>query len=328
MEDNMIFDRMGVKSRLFTGFGLILFLMIFLGVISIYYMKSLADKTTQLYQYPYAVSTAALQVETEILRIHRGMLNITLSKNQEDIDRLVLAVNEAEKNVYSEFKVLYERFLGKQKEVQSLEQLIKDWKPIRDEVIFSMATGYLEDAAELTKNQGAAHVSKINKALHDFETLAAAEADKFFANAQEERDRSLMLTYILIAAAVILVVLLAFLVSVSITRPLGAIVDYAGKVADGDLGAQFEGSFRAEFGEARDYITKMVASLKHGQEEVEKNVAELNQVLSQVAVAADQVTSGSSQVSDSSQALSQGATEQAASLEEITSSMTELGSQT
>ena len=80
-------------------------------------------------------------------------------------------------------------------------------------------------------------------------------------------------------------------------------------------------------------LTAYITGEYNGDHEILKNTLNdtldnLNEILGQVAVAAEQVSSGARQVSDSSQSLSQGATEQASSLEEITASMTEMAGQT
>jgi methyl-accepting chemotaxis protein len=63
------------------------------------------------------------------------------------------------------------------------------------------------------------------------------------------------------------------------------------------------------------------------EDNLNKTIVSLHDILGNVASAVDHVSTGAQQVSDSSQSVSQGATEQASSLEEITASMTEIGSQ-
>ncbi|MDP3426935.1 MAG: methyl-accepting chemotaxis protein [Humidesulfovibrio sp.] len=55
---------------------------------------------------------------------------------------------------------------------------------------------------------------------------------------------------------------LTMLILLGITRPLGRLVGYSLKVAEGKLDADIEGSFHAELGELKDSLTLMVARLK------------------------------------------------------------------
>ncbi|MDQ7835987.1 MAG: methyl-accepting chemotaxis protein [Humidesulfovibrio sp.] len=56
--------------------------------------------------------------------------------------------------------------------------------------------------------------------------------------------------------------LLTLFILLGITRPLGRLVDYSLKVAEGKLDANIEGSYHAELGELKDSLTLMVAHLK------------------------------------------------------------------
>ncbi len=55
---------------------------------------------------------------------------------------------------------------------------------------------------------------------------------------------------------------LTLLILLGITRPLGRLVGYSLKVAEGDLDADIEGSYHAELGELKDSLSLMVTHLK------------------------------------------------------------------
>jgi methyl-accepting chemotaxis protein len=103
----------------------------------------------------------------------------------------------------------------------------------------------------------------------------------------------------------------AFFITKAITIPLVKGVDFAKKVADGDLTAQVDVVQKDEIGQLAEALRNMVQKLRD--------------IVSEVITAADNVTSGSQQLSSAAQQMSQGATEQAASAEEVSSSMEEMG---
>ncbi len=78
---------------------------------------------------------------------------------------------------------------------------------------------------------------------------------------------------------------------------------------------------------ALEVITDLT-DIKKAKAEIEKQAAEMIELLERVDIAAEQVASGTRQVSDGSQAISQGAAEQASSIEELTASITQIASQT
>jgi len=84
-------------------------------------------------------------------------------------------------------------------------------------------------------------------------------------------------------------------------------------MAKGDLSIEMRGDYAGDHAILKNSLNATIDSM--------------NEIISQVLIAADQVESGSTQVSDASQSLSQAATEQASSLEEISATMQEINSQ-
>lgn len=147
--------------------------------------------------------------------------------------------------------------------------------------------------------------------------------------------------------------LIAWFVTVMITKPIRKALGLAQAIQLGDLTQRLHLASKDEIGELGNALDKMADGLESisrvaeaiadGDLTQEVNLASekdslrralqtmiqnLSSIIANVNEAAAQVAAGSLQVSDASQSLSQGATEQAASLEEITSSLTQIGSQT
>ncbi|KAF5032261.1 Methyl-accepting chemotaxis protein (MCP) signaling domain protein [anaerobic digester metagenome] len=111
---------------------------------------------------------------------------------------------------------------------------------------------------------------------------------------------------------VIIALALGLILTKSITGPVYKGVEFARKLAQGDLTAEVDVNQKDELGILAQALREMVAKLR--------------EVVSEVQSASDNVASGSEELSASSEQLSQGATEQAASVEEVSSSMEEMSS--
>jgi methyl-accepting chemotaxis protein len=139
------------------------------------------------------------------------------------------------------------------------------------------------------------------------ETLMHAEVRA--ATAEYESARTA--TFFLVAAALALALAIGALVTRSITRPLGAVVEQVRRAAGGDL-RHAEWRVRAdELGQVQSALREMTDRL--------------GRVISEVRGGAGAVSGASQQVSATAQTLSQGTGEQAASVEETTASLEEMG---
>ncbi|MBQ5947355.1 methyl-accepting chemotaxis protein [Massilia sp. ST3] len=112
------------------------------------------------------------------------------------------------------------------------------------------------------------------------------------------------------SSALVLAVLLAFVITRSITKPLGVAVAVADSLAAGDLSVRVEVKSKDETGRLLAAMQQMTDKLKS--------------VIADVRSAADSLASASEEVSATAQSISQSSTEQAASVEETSASIEQM----
>jgi len=132
------------------------------------------------------------------------------------------------------------------------------------------------------------------------------------AKMQEEMDWTNNLIFGVSLVALLLGAFLAFVVSRAIVKAMIKGVNFAERVADGDLTADIDLDQKDEVGNLADSLKRMIAKLRD--------------IVAEVKSAADNVAAGSEELSASSEQMSQGASEQAAAAEEASSSMEEMAS--
>lgn len=141
-----------------------------------------------------------------------------------------------------------------------------------------------------------------------------------------ESSKRTQLVLALLAIPFAIYVSLAF--SGSLARSVSRAANLATSIRNGDLSQRLEVRSADEIGELIANLNAMADTLEDNERQIKQQVAQLNQVLGEVSVAADNVASGSRQLSGASQTLSHGTTEQASSLEQIASATTQIGAQT
>ncbi len=125
---------------------------------------------------------------------------------------------------------------------------------------------------------------------------------------QTHHTNTIMFTLSLIAIA--LSMLITYIITQAITKPLSEAVKVSNKLAEGNLDMQIVAKGADETGQLLRAMSNMVEKLKD--------------VVSDVKTASDNVASGSQQLSAGAEQMSQGTTEQAASAEEASSSVEEM----
>ena len=118
--------------------------------------------------------------------------------------------------VQQSFKIVEERYLGSKNDVTDAHHTYNNWHIIRSEVIALKKAGKSNEAINITKEEGAAHVKLIhdkNKVIIDF---AENKADEIYNDHLKEIRKS---TLLLLAIAFILL-MLSIIISVKIAKSI------------------------------------------------------------------------------------------------------------
>lgn len=290
--------RIGI--RLSICFFTIIFLNVVVGFIAAQNMKSLSSLTTRLYEHPYAVSMAILRIDRNIIEIHRAVKDVALALDREGLGAAVADIKKIKVEVYKDFDLISKLFLGDKAKVNNARNLFDEWEPLWVNVIQYMEDGELMRAADATKGRIAEHVAKLNKAVKDFIVFEQAKAGEFRQNAEKARDRALFVTYCILALSLFLAVVLALLMTRSITAPMNKAVHVADCLADNDLRVNIDIRRGDETGMLLASMEDMVRNLS---ETISANAA-------------------------SAICLSEAANEQASSLEESSTALEEIANMT
>ncbi|NLC19714.1 MAG: methyl-accepting chemotaxis protein [Clostridiales bacterium] len=234
-----------------------------------------------------------------------------------------------------------------------LSILWNEYKPRILQVVDYEKSGQSQIAKDLLFGE----VADIGSSLQDaFSALSEYNTNEgrimIEANTRLVEQASETMTFVVLAGIIIALVL-GFYISRIISKPINAMVLAADSMALGDINVDVKADTRDVIGKLAESFRRMVENIRaqalvaeqiaEGNLTVDvpirsekdllgKKLAQLvqsnNEILTEIAAAADQVAMGAKQVSDSSIVLSQGATEQASSIEELTASLEEISSQT
>ncbi len=220
-------NNLKIRNRLLLGFGIVLFFLIGISFFSGNRMQMLSELTDKLHKHPLTVSNAVLTANGEIIKMHRSMKDVALAKSNEQIDNAVQSVNQYEQNVFEQFKIIDERFLGDKSMVNDALNAFKGWKIIRDEVINLKREGKVDEAAAITKGKGADHVRKLSTSIDALRDFAINKAIQFKNNAAETGDVTITITMVIAGIALLSGIFIALFITNSLAKPLKLVSERA-----------------------------------------------------------------------------------------------------
>jgi PAS domain S-box-containing protein len=267
----------GIAFRSGIAYIIIFSLTVALVLFGIYRMNILSEQTALIYDHPLTVSGAVSRINTNIIKIHRTMKDVALAEDIESIDEDSRIVDGLEDEVFRDFEIIKERFLGEKSKYEVAIQEFTDWRPIRDEVMALMREGKGEEAADITRGKGAIHVLRMEEHIEELGDFAQHKAVDFLRTAEHTAETSIIIISFLLVIVLIVGLSFAFYITRSITHPLKVMKAGTDKVGAGKLDTFIDLNSGDEIGELASSFNRMTSDLKRitaSRDELDREIEE------------------------------------------------------
>ncbi len=261
-----------VRYRILFGFLLMMLFILGIGILAVVSSNQIASYTEQLYRHPLVVSNTVRDINLNIVRMHRSMKDVLLSKDEAALNRAARETSFYEEQALSAFDLIYERFLGDKADVDQLLKLFKDWAPIRAKVIDLQTRGKHEEAEEAHWKEAAPHLQALEKKVKDLTDFASNKADSFMEGTRLHQKRTIWILYFVLALALICGLFVGLFTAKTITTPIDILNALAKNIAKGNLKNQIDLNRKDELGELMLAFHEMQTQLAQRIEE-DKRIA-------------------------------------------------------
>ena len=313
----MNFSSMKVGSRLALGFSTLIVIGIVVAVFGRIQLERLADEVQLLVDDRMVKVEQITEAINNINLIARSVRNIALTSDHQEMEEAKKRIDEARTRTAAIYAQL-EKSIHTPEGRDLLQKVIAASVPYytaTDKAVSLGLANQADEARELLRTENRALQDAYFKALED---VIAFQKNIMHATANGARDTAGttgLLMLIVAGAATLVGVLLAWIITRSITRALGGEPNYASSIASeishGNLAVEVQvtgddpDSLLANLRTMRDSLAKVVATVRSGSESV---------------------AAASSQIAQGNQDLSARTESQASALEETAASMEELSS--
>lgn len=309
------FGNLKISMKLIAGFILVALIAGVVGAIGIMNLNKIDTDYTDLYVNYGVASNDIGKISTLYQRSRVNIRGILLEDAGADLSNYTNTINDINKQM-PELLSDFERSLQSEKAKLSFAALkanMDEYRPLETKIINLAMKNQPKEAFALLKETSALTTS-INDQIQALFDMKVVEGEIQSVNLTKKTNSTIVTMMIVIGVAMLVAIALGLIISRMISNPVKRLVEAANKLAEGDLDIEIAARSTDEIGVLSSAFKKMTDNL--------------NDVMANIASAAEQVTAGSKQVSASSVALSQGATEQASSVEQLTASLEEISAQT
>ncbi|RKP49890.1 HAMP domain-containing protein [Cohnella endophytica] len=309
------FSNLKISMKLISSFVLVALIAGVVGIIGIMNLKKIDTNYTDLYINYGVASNDIGKISTLYQRSRVNIRGLLLEEPGADLSKYTNTINDINQQM-PELLSNFEKSLQSDKDKRTFAALksnMADYRPLEAKIINLASASQVKEAFTLLKSTSELTTS-INDQIQELFDSKVVDGDRESVNNTKTTNNTVATMMIIIAVAMLVAIALGLTISRMISNPVKRLVGAANKLAEGDLDIEIESRTTDEVGILSSAFKKMTDNL--------------NDVMANIASAAEQVTAGSKQVSESSVALSQGATEQASSVEQLTASLEEISAQT
>jgi methyl-accepting chemotaxis protein len=309
-----LLNKLNIGKRLLVGFALILLCALFAVGAALSRLGAVADASRELLEQPLATERL---VSDWYRVIYAGIRrNLAIVKNNDGTLAEYFADEVAESTRESlKLQKQIEQHIDTPREKQLWQELLdlrKQYVGVRDQAITFKKQGKTAESEALFAARFAPLATAYGNKLQELQQEERDHITEMAAGIQEIYASSRQLMALLTALMVTFVIVCAWLISVSITRPLTRAVQLARRVAEGDLSTVIHS-------EARDETGQLLTALG----DMNTRLATL---VSGVRTTSDAISEASCEIATGNADLSARTESQASALEQTASSMEELTS--
>jgi methyl-accepting chemotaxis protein len=306
-----MFGKLQIRTRLLGSYAIIVTLMIISGAYALNRLDYAASRTTELYDHPFTVRKSIRDANLYFTKMEYKLKDAVLGKESGAVNADMKEMYGYEKEFNNNMEVVRERFLGKKSDVDEIQRIYEDWKGLRDRIVAADKVNNHDVAFRLMESIDANQFPAMEKEMTDVFTFADNRAALFVKESQQTaRDSHVAVTAMLLGS-IILTIIIAILLTRSITHPLTIAVGVAERVAGGDLTVVVP-----ETGSG-DEVALLLQTFRRMVENLRSQTLAIQEGVNVLAAAAGEILSSTAQIAS-------GAAETATAVNETTVTVEEV----
>lgn len=251
-----------ITTKLFLGFGIVVFFTTLLGLLALIQFKTLSSFTENIHEHPMVVSNAVRDIKADLINVQYNLELLFKNSSEVEFLQLVYQTNLLEDNMEINFLKVGEKFLGDQKDVDIAHATFDEFKPILNRIITLLQIGEIDEAIILKENHSNPMIVKLQDEIKIMSDFANTKSDEFYINAINTSDNIFILTLIILFVIILLSIFVTRIISMSITRPLNKLMIFVRKLSLGDQNFEIDIKSKDEIGQLSSSIDEMKYNLK------------------------------------------------------------------
>lgn len=217
---NRLIKNLNFKNRIRIGFLILFIIMLFVGVYGIIQLIRVNNNTKTLYDHPILVRKTIKDINIELFKKARLINDIVFAQNNKQIDSLALCIQNCDTTIETYFKIVYERFLGNKKDVDTAYQKFLSWNHTINNIFLLKRENKLDSTTIMLNYFNQTYTDKITvntKAISDF---AEKKTDELVNSSYKIEKNTIIIKTLIFLFIFLTGVIITIYLTNSVIRPI------------------------------------------------------------------------------------------------------------
>lgn len=352
-----------IRKKFILVFGIILIIFFVTNIFGVATLRFVTKRYESFYATSHQEVVHAYEMRLNMQLAIRSTLLASIATESEEIDSYLTKSDDYIELVKQNLDWFETNSSADLTAVQNFSAVMGDTAQIRQQISEECRKNTdegREKAQQLLMEQYIPPTTQAGLSLQEFAQKIETDSDASYLRSTQATTLATIVVMLMLVAAFIISICLAFRLSHIIRRPLEAIGDAVTQMQEGDFNVTVQYQSRDELGILANQVQVMCDTLRRIIEDEERILTAfakgdfdqhteledlyvgdfskmmlsmrqtstlLSETLHEINMSADQVSLGAGQISDGAQTLAQGTTEQASSIQQLAASIHEISKQ-
>ncbi|SDG59931.1 methyl-accepting chemotaxis protein [Fontibacillus panacisegetis] len=299
------FYNIKTSTKLVSSFLILSIVVAFVGLYGLSNLGIINKSLNSMYDNSLVPVKNILQAENMVAQMRLIARDLYLSETVEERKKQVEKYNEAARVMTGYMDEFRAGNLSAEslKEMEKYEAAATEYKKIYQQGIELALANRNAEFKVLISGDFAIAAGNLSDSLSELVDITIGEADMARDNGAELYASSMKITIIIVVIAALLCILLGYIISQLIARPLSKVVALVTKVADGDLTVTSGINTKDETGILATAVDNMVANLRELAGSIQSHSENLAASAEQISSSADEIAIGNNSQANDAQTI-------------------------
>jgi PAS domain S-box-containing protein len=216
--------KMNFRNKIRTGFIIVFVIVSLTTLFAIWQLRSISQNALLIYEHPLKVGNTIREINIEMYKVARSVRDIVLTENDLQLDSIRMEMDKCDTIIQTGFEIIYSQYVGNKYDVDSAFYDYSNWQKDRNQLFRLKRENKVDSLNYLIKYKNQIQFNYLIYHTKIISEFAKNKADNTISETIKLEQQTVYITIVLLIIASVIVLLISYFLSNSITSPINKFI--------------------------------------------------------------------------------------------------------